>query len=62
MLAILADIVAHLGHLDDGLQVLAEAHTLMEQHKEHEWEADIYRLRGVVLLRQSGTPQAEMAP
>ena len=35
MLAILADIAAHLGHLDYGLQAPAEAHTLMEQHKEH---------------------------
>src|SRR5215468_6382159 len=35
MLAILADLAAHLGHLDDGLQALAEAHTLREQHKEH---------------------------
>jgi predicted ATPase len=44
--------------------VLADvaAHTLMEQHEERWWEAEIYRLRGVVLLRQSGTPQAEVEP
>jgi len=39
--------------------VLAEAHTLVEQHEERFWEAEISRLRGVLLLRQTGTPQAE---
>ena len=50
---------AHLGHTEDGLQALAEAHTLVEQHEERWWEAEVYRLRGVLLLRQTGTPQAE---
>ena len=45
--------------MEDGLQALAEAHTLVEQHEERWWEAEIYRLRGVLLLRQQGTPQAE---
>ena len=31
----------------------------MEQHEERWWEAEISRLRGVLLLRQPGTPQAE---
>jgi predicted ATPase len=55
----LADVCDHLGHTEDGLQALAEAHTLVEQHDERWWEAEIYRLRGVLLLRQPGTPQAE---
>src|SRR5207342_110357 len=55
----LAEVCAYLGHLEDGLQALAEAHTLVEQHEERWWEAEICRLRGVVLLRQPGTPQAE---
>src|SRR5688572_17926550 len=42
-----------------GLQVLDEAHALVEQHGERWWEAEIYRLRGVLLLRQPGTPQTE---
>ena len=49
----------HLGHTEDGLQALAEAHTLVEQHEERWWEAEVARLRGVLLLRQPGTPQAE---
>ena len=56
---LLADVSAHLGQTDDGLQALAEAHTLVEQHEERYWEAEIARLRGVLLLRQTGTPQAE---
>ncbi len=56
---LLAEVSAHLGHTEDGLQALAEAHTLVEQQEERWWEAEIYRLRGVLLLRQPGTPQAE---
>src|SRR5262249_977460 len=56
---LLAEVCDHLGHTADGLQALVEAHTLMEQQEERWWEAEIYRLRGVLLLRQPGTPQAE---
>jgi predicted ATPase len=55
----LADVSAQLGHVEDGLQALAEAHTLVEQHEERRWEAEIARLRGVLLLRQTGAPPAE---
>jgi predicted ATPase len=57
--AVLADVAAHLGHPADGLQALAEAHILVEQQEERWWEAEVYRLRGVLLLRQEGTSQAE---
>ena len=56
---LLADVCAHLGHTEDGLQALAEAHTLVEQHEERWWEAEIYRLRGVLLLKHPTPPQAE---
>jgi predicted ATPase len=56
---LLVDVSAHLGHTADGLQALAEAQTLVEQHDERWWEAEVCRLRGVLLLRQTGTPQAE---
>jgi predicted ATPase len=58
----LAEICDHLGHTEDGLQALAEAYTLVEQHEECYWEAEVHRLRGVLLLRQPGTPQAEAEP
>src|SRR5262249_23759970 len=54
----LAEVAAHLGYPADGLQTLAEAHTLVEQHDERWWEAEICRLRGVLLLRQPETSQA----
>jgi predicted ATPase len=57
---VLADVSAHLGHPADGLQALAEAHTLVEQHEERWWAAEIARLRGVLLLRQT-MPQPEEA-
>jgi predicted ATPase len=56
----LADVSAHLGHVEDGLQALVEAHTLVEQQEERYWEAEISRLRGVLLLRQTATPQEEV--
>jgi len=57
--ALLAEVCDHLGHPEDGLQALVEAHTLMEQHDERYLEAEVHRLRGVLLLQQPGTPQAE---
>src|SRR5262249_6829107 len=33
--------------------------TLVEQHEERFWEAEVHRLRGVLLLRQPGAPPAE---
>ena len=41
---LLAEVADHLGHTADGLQALAEAHTLMEQQEERWWEAEIHRL------------------
>jgi class 3 adenylate cyclase/predicted ATPase len=55
----LAEVADHLGHPEDGLQALAEASTLVEQHEERYWEVEVCRLRGVLLLRQPGTSQAE---
>jgi predicted ATPase len=57
---LLADVAAHLGHTEDGLQTLAEAHTLVEQQEQRYWEAEVHRLRGVLYLRQLGTPQTEV--
>ena len=60
--AVLADVSAHLGHTEDGLQALAEAHTLVEQQEERWWEAEIHRLRGVLLLRQPETRRRRRKP
>jgi predicted ATPase len=57
---LLADVCGHRGHTAEGLQALAEADTLIEQHEERRWEAEVCRLRGVLLLRQA-VPQPEEA-
>jgi predicted ATPase len=56
---LLAEVSAHLGHTEGGLQALTEAYTLMEQQEERWWEAEICRLRGVLRMRQPGAPLAE---
>jgi predicted ATPase len=47
----LAEVFDHLGHPEDGLHALVEAYTLVEQHDERWWEAEVSRLRGVLLLQ-----------
>jgi predicted ATPase len=56
---LLAEACDHLGYPEDGLQTLAEAYTLIEQHGECWWEAEVCRLRGVLLLRQAVPPPEE---
>jgi predicted ATPase len=56
---VLAEVCAHLDHPADGLQALTEAHTLVEQQEERWWEAEVCRLRGVLLLLQTETPQEQ---
>ena len=56
---VLAEVADHLGHLEDGFQALTEAYTLVEQYEERWWEAEICRLRGVLLLRQTMPPLEE---
>jgi hypothetical protein len=53
---VLAEVCAHLGHTAEGLQALAKAHIHVEQQEERHFEAEVSRLRGVLLLRQPGTP------
>src|SRR4029453_19385500 len=38
----LADVAAHLGYTEEGLQVLAEAHTLVRQQEERYWEWELH--------------------
>ena len=40
---VLAEVSDHLSHPEDGLQELAEAHALVEQHEERFWEAEVCR-------------------
>jgi predicted ATPase len=56
---LLAEVSDHLGYTKDCLQALAEAHTLVEQYEERWWEAEVCRLRGVLLQKQPETLQEE---
>jgi predicted ATPase len=50
---LLADVCGHRGHTAEGLQALADADTVIEQYEERWWEAEVCRLRGVLLLWQA---------
>jgi predicted ATPase len=54
-----AEVSDALGHPEEGLQALAEAHTLVEQREVRHWEAEVCRLQGVLLLRQPETTPQE---
>jgi predicted ATPase len=58
-LALLAEVHAKLGQAEKGLTVIAEAFALVEEHSERFCEAELYRLKGELLLCQSPDNQAE---
>ena len=58
-LALLGEACGAAGQLAEGLSLLAEALAFAEQSGERFYEAEIYRLRGELLL-QSEAPQAEV--
>ena len=58
-LALLAEAYRTTGELEEGLAVLAEALTLVDTTGERWYEAEIYRLKGELLLQQNSDNQAE---
>jgi predicted ATPase len=60
-LALLTEAHAAADQAEAGLGVLAEALALVDHTGERHWEAEIYRLKGELLLRQAvpDAPQAE---
>lgn len=50
--ALLADALGKTGHPDEGLRVLEEALELVHRTGERNWEAELYRLKGELLLMQ----------
>ena len=48
----LAELYGQMGRMADGLRVLDHAQALIEAHRERWWEAEVYRLKGELLLRQ----------
>ena len=59
-LALLAEGYGAVGQTDEGLRVLAEAFAAVAATAERRWEAELYRLKGELLLQaQRRTRQAE---
>jgi predicted ATPase len=52
-LAHLAEGYRHMARVDEGLQTLAEALTLVQTQALHFWEAELYRLQGELRLIQA---------
>jgi predicted ATPase len=58
-LALLAEAQGIIGEPEEGLTALAEALTLAESTGERWYEAELHRLKGVLLLQQNSANQAE---
>jgi len=54
MLALLAEAYGGLGQAEKGLALLAEALAVVNNSRERHWEAELYRLRGELLLVPEG--------
>jgi predicted ATPase len=52
-LALLAETYGEMGQIEEGLAVLAEALSAVHRTGEHFWEAELYRLKGELLLARS---------
>ena len=48
--------------MDEGLQVLAEPLTTVQQSGGYWWQAELYRLQGELLLAQGGPGQRRPGP
>ncbi len=56
-LALLAEAYGSIGQPAEGLSLLAEALTTVDRTGERGWEAELYRLKGELLLAQAGESQ-----
>ena len=54
-----AEAYGKVGQAEAGLAVLAEALSLVERGGEHMWDADLYRVKGEVLLTDAEESAAE---
>ena len=58
-IGLLAEAYRKAGHIEAGLSSIAEALALVEENGEHMYEAELYRLKGALLLQQHSDNQAE---
>ena len=61
ILGSLAEAQAKTGHPEEGLTTQGEALALVEETDERHWEAELYRLRGELLLMQGDDAEAEFS-
>ena len=62
VLALLAEVYAKIGHREAGRQMIAEAFARMDTSGERWYEAELYRLRGELLLTQTIKSQKSENP
>jgi predicted ATPase len=58
-LATLAEAYGKVGQLDEGLRALEEALAAVQHNDEHLYEAEVYRLKGELLLQEGPAHQEE---
>jgi predicted ATPase len=58
-LGLLAEACVRAGQVDEGLRALDEAWEAMQETEERVYEAELYRLKGELLLQQSAGQQKE---
>jgi predicted ATPase len=59
LLCLLAKACAKAGRLEDGLDALTEALTAADERENRTYEAEAYRLKGELLLKQGGSSSAQ---
>jgi predicted ATPase len=58
-LALLAEAYGEAGQLEKGLNALTEALTLVDKNDERWWEAELYRLKGELIMQLASDNQTE---
>jgi predicted ATPase len=58
-LSLLAEAYGKLGQAEQGLSILAEAQALADESQERLWQAELYRLKGELILKLPGRPDLQ---
>lgn len=61
LLALLAEALHVAGHVEEALHVVAEALAVAERNSEHYYDAELYRLKGELLLVETSVPARAQA-